>query len=214
MSTISCINNRYWCYLAGILGGSFDVMPHGDNICWFRMLPFSQNFELYQVVPASKLGAGTYRVRCKLWNNHNQKGNCRLFANQNVQYFGCKDEYANNQVDGESATYAGYGGTPDGMFLLKDMQVYVTLADGEDLRLGIRSDGRKSNGTRASDGTGWFKVDYFRIHQVDKDNNIINTIHHTKSAVMADTKSYTLGGRCVQRLQKGIYVQKGRKIMK
>ena len=31
---------------------------------------------------------------------------------------------------------------------------------------------------------------------------------------MADTKSYTLGGRCVHRLQKGIYVQKGRKIMK
>lgn len=141
--------------------------PHGDNICWFRMLPFSQDFELYQVVPASKLGAGTYRVRCKLWNNHNQKGNCRLFANQNVQYFGCKDEYANNQVEGESATYAGYGGTPDGMFLLKDMQVYVTLADGEDLRLGIRSDGRKSNGTRASDGTGWFKVDYFRLDKVD-----------------------------------------------
>ncbi len=141
--------------------------PHGDNICWFRLLPFPENFELYQVVPAEKLGAGTYRVSCRLWNNHGQKGNCRLFANQSVQYFGCRDEYVNNQLPNEQATFAGYGGTPDGMFLLKDMQVYVTLADGEDLRLGIRSDGRRSNGSRASDGTGWFKVDYFQLERVD-----------------------------------------------
>lgn len=149
---------------------------HGDNVCWFRLLPFSENFELYQVVPAEKLGAGTYRVTCMLWNNVNQKGNCRLFANQSVQYFGSPHEYINNRVSGEKATYAGYPGTPDGTFELKNMQVLVTLADGEDLRLGIRSDGRRSDGTRVSDGTGWFKVDYFKIEKVaDEEKPVENT---------------------------------------
>lgn len=140
---------------------------HGDNVCWFRMLPFSDNFELYQVVPADKLEAGVYKVTCKLWNGYNQKGNCRLFANNSVQYFGSKDEYKNNFVEGEDATFAGYGGTQDGYFYLENMQVYVTVADGEDLRIGIRSDGRKSDGSRPSDGTGWFKVDDFHLEKVE-----------------------------------------------
>ena len=140
--------------------------PHGDNICWFRLLPFSENFELYQVIPAVKLEPGIYKVTCKLWNNYSQKGNCRLFANQNVQYFGCEDEYGTNRVAGETATFAGYGGTTDGMFWLKDMQVYTQVAEGEDLRVGIRSDGRRKDGTRLSDGTGWFKLDYFTVERV------------------------------------------------
>lgn len=142
--------------------------PHGDNICWFRLLPFSENFELYQVIPANKLQPGIYKVSCILWNNYKQKGNCRLFANKAVRYFGCEDEYVSNRVDGESATFAGYAGAADGMFWLKDMQVYVTVSEGEDLRVGIRSDGRNSSGTRLSDGTGWFKVDNFRVEHVDR----------------------------------------------
>ena len=154
-------------------------------------------------------------VACKLWVEEGYLGTTRLFANDQVQYYGMEQDYSNNLTAGENNTFAGYVGGINGNFLLQDMFVYVDVAEGQSLRLGIRADGRQGDGTmHPEQKNGWFKVDYFRIHQVDKDNNIINTIHHTKSAVMADTKSYTLGGRCVQRLQKGIYVQKGRKIMK
>ena len=163
-----------WSVQGQINGVSYGINsdaknPHGDNICWFRLLPFSDNFELYQTIPAEKLEPGIYKVSCRLWNNYSQKGNCRLFANNNVQYFGSQDEYKNNQVEGEEATFAGYGGTQDNNFILHDMQVYVTIDEGDDLRVGIRSDGRKSDGTRggSNDATGWFKVDDFHVEKVD-----------------------------------------------
>lgn len=144
----------------------------GDNVCWFRLLPFSKGFELYQTIDKSLLEPGIYRVSCWLWNQYNQKGNCRLFANQNVQYYGSRDEYDKNIVEGEEATFAGYGGGDSGMapkFVMNEMVVYVTVGQDESLRLGIRSDGMKKDGSQASgdDATGWFKVDNFRIERVE-----------------------------------------------
>ena len=144
----------------------------GDNICWFRLLPFPKGFELYQTIDHSRIEPGIYRVSCWLWNQYNQKGNCRLFANQNVQYYGSRDEYDKNIMEGETATFAGYGGGDSNIspkFVMNEMVVYVTVGEGEDLRLGIRSDGMKKNGTQATgdDATGWFKVDNFRIERVE-----------------------------------------------
>ena len=145
---------------------------HGDNICWFRLLPFSKGFSLFQTIPSEKLEPGIYKVSCWLWNQYYQKGNCRLFANDAVQYFGSRDEYDRNIAEGENPTFAGYGGgdadiTPK--FIMNEMAVYVTIDEGEDLTLGIRSDGTKSNGSQATgdDPAGWFKVDNFRIEKVE-----------------------------------------------
>ena len=145
---------------------------HGDNVCWFRLLPFTKGFELYQTIDRELLEPGVYKVTCWLWNQYNQKGNCRLFANNQVQYFGSHDEYDKNIVEGEDATFAGFGGGDSNIspkFVMNEMAVYVTIHEGEDLRLGIRSDGTKANGTQASgdDATGWFKVDNFRIERVE-----------------------------------------------
>ena len=46
------------------------------------------------------------------------------------------------------------------------MEVYVTVAKGEDLKLGIRTGNRRNDGTTATDNAGWFKVDNFRIEKV------------------------------------------------
>lgn len=89
-----------------------------------------------------------------------------------MQYFGSRDEYDKNIVEGEDATFARYGGGDSNIapkFVMNEMAVYVTVAEGEDLTLGIRSDGTKFNGQQASgdDPAGWFKVDNFRIERVD-----------------------------------------------
>ena len=153
------------------------VNHHGENVCWYNTIPFPANFQLYQTIPASKLKAGTYRVTCQLWVANNKKGVTRLFANDNVAYFGSESDYQNCLTEGEEATFAGYtgdtGGTP---FILKDMEVTVHVSAGESLTLGIRSGNMKSDGsvTTSNDGTGWFKVDNFRIELIEDDETAIN----------------------------------------
>ncbi len=132
---------------------------HGDNVCWFRGTPMPEEFKLYQRVEG--LPAGTYRVECRLWAEKDLLGSVRLFANDNVQYFGKASDYVANRTEGETATFAGYEGTTTQS--LKDMYVDVTISEGETLELGIKTSNQKSDGTRATDATGWFKCDYFRI---------------------------------------------------
>ena len=124
-------------------------------------------FWLYQSIPASKIEAGTYRISCMLWVEADKKTNCRLFANNNVQYYGYESDYTNLLTPGENATYAGYAGGNTSSIVLRDMEVYVTIADGEDLSLGIKTGNMRNNGVRStSDNAGWFKVDYFRINKI------------------------------------------------
>jgi len=148
---------------------------HGDNLCWFYNSggTVPDFFQLSQTV--SGLDAGTYRVQCRLWAQSGNLGTVRLFANQNVQYYGKQTDYVSNLTDGEVNTFAGYSGTSTAS--LKDMQVVVTIAEGEDLTLGIRTSNQKSDGTRAtssSDNTGWFKCDYFRIEPYTAVAGIVN----------------------------------------
>ena len=148
---------------------------HGDNLCWFYnnsgVVP--DFFQLYQTI--SGLAAGTYRVQCRLWAQSGNLGTVRLFANNNVQYFGKQTDYVSNLTAGEVNTFAGYSGTSSAE--LKDMYVIVTIAEGEDLTLGIRTSNQKSDGSRAtssSDNTGWFKCDYFRIEPYNATPGIVN----------------------------------------
>ena len=139
---------------------------HGNNVCWINSNPMPASFKLYQVIPAAKIEPGVYRIQCKLWVEVGKKTSCRLFANNYVQYYGYESDYTNLLTPGEINSYAGYAGLESSNITLRDMQVYVTVGEGEDLEFGIKTGNKKNDGSTATDNAGWFKVDYFRIDRV------------------------------------------------
>lgn len=208
-----------WSVRGTLTGNSYginhDAINHyGENVCWYNTRPFPLDFQLYQTVPASKLQAGTYRVRCLLWCQTGQFGTCRLFANNNVQYFGRESDYDKNLTPGETATFAGHSGTGGTPFRLEEMMVEVTLKDGESLQLGIRTSKLKANGTEASgsEATGWFKVDHFTIERVEESEDGLAQPLRKGGDV---TQAYDLQGRPIngQLRQGDIYVIDGRKVV-
>ena len=213
-----------WSMQGKFPGTSFGINsdmanPHGKNGCWY--LPkegvMPDDFELYQVIPAEKIEPGKYAVYCKLWMQDGYLGTTRLFANDNVQYYGMDIDYDKNMTPGENATFAGYVGGQDNVFVLQDMYVNVEVAEGEDLRLGLRSGNMLPDGTQGSDRSGWFKTDFFRIHRLD------GTGVEGVSADNLDSDGavYNLAGQRVadnaagiSSLPAGIYVSNGRKFHK
>ena len=177
-------------------------------------------FVLSQTIPAAKLTPGTYRVACKLWVEVNKKTNCRLFANKNVQYYGTESDYTNLLTPGEINTYAGYAGGNTNEFVLRDMEVVVEVAEGEDLTIGIKSGNMRNNGVRSTnDNAGWFKVDFFRIHKI----NEATAIHQSTANSLHPSIVYDLQGRKIANsqlsmmkgsLKKGIYIADGRKFVR
>ena len=141
----------------------------GINVFWASGKPMPNTYELSQTIAASKLGAGTYLVTCLLGVQKDKMANCRLFANKNVQYYGKESDYlASMLTSSETNTFAGYGPSSAGKMTLRPMAVMVTLQDGENLKLGIRTSNFKADGTRStSDSHGWFKVDHFRLQRID-----------------------------------------------
>ena len=195
------------------------VNPNGKNGCWFLpkegLMP--NDFELYQTIPSGKIEPGRYLVCCRLWLQDGHLGTTRLFANNNVQYYGMDIDYARNLTDGEENSFAGYIGGQDNNFILQDMYVYVDVKEGEDLRIGIRSGNRNADGSEGCDRCGWFKTDYFRIHKADLSGlgNITAGNSTTRSEV------YDLAGRMVAsdissiaKLPAGIYISNGQKFVK
>lgn len=142
----------------------------GNYACWLSGdLTFPDLFEFYQIIPADSLQPGTYKVQCRLAVEDAKRTSQRLFANKNVQYHGAANQYTNNLTPGEINTFAGYPGAASD---LREMTVYVTLAKGEPLKLGIRTGRIKGDGTIATNVSplwGWFKVDYFRLERVEPD---------------------------------------------
>ena len=201
---------------------------HGDTHVWFynKGALFPDNFQLSQTIPAEKLTPGIYKIRCRLWCQTGKLGTCRLFANNNVQYFGKETDYVSNLTEGEVNTFANYTGTGASGYPLQEMQVTVQLAEGEDLTLGIRSGCTLSNGskpTSTSDVTGWFKADYFRLEYMaplpddDPSTGISNgesVNGKWQSTKWQNGKWFDLSGRPLpaksDRLR-GIVIQKGRK---
>lgn len=196
---------------------------HGNNVCWINSVPMPEKFTLYQTIPASELTPGKYRVACKLWVEVGRKTSCRLFANNNVQYFGTEADYTNLLTPGEINTYAGYPGGNTSDIVLRDMEVEVTVNADEDLTIGIKSGNRMNNGTTATNNAGWFKVDFFRIHRLEE-SGVEAVSPDSAEGIAPDAASdaiYNLHGRCVGhgadgygRLQPGVYVMSGRKLLK
>ncbi|MFC0877254.1 glycosyl hydrolase 115 family protein [Saccharicrinis sp. FJH2] len=173
-----------WSQTGYVPGNSFGINNdatnfEGANMCWYNVnqSPYAMpsKFELYQVV--DELPAGTYIVRCKLAAMSGYITNVRLFANNNVQYYGNEADYVSNLTEGETNTFAG--NTPvSGMSkaLLSEMAVKVTLNEGDSLKLGIRSGNLKSDGTAGTGASssrvyGGFKADDFRLELVGGNTN-------------------------------------------
>ena len=212
-----------WSVRGTLSGNSYGINHdaannYGENVCWYNTRPFPLDFQLYQTVPASKLKPGTYRVRCLLWCQSGAFGTCRLFANNNVQYFGKESDYDKNLAEGETATFAGHRGTSGATFILQEMEVTVAIGEGESLTLGIRTSCLKPDGTQAasSESTGWFKVDHFRIERVadDDGDNIGNIIPDPSVQRKGDGIWYNLAGQRQSHNSSGILIQNGEKILR
>lgn len=207
-----------WEHKGNLTGNSFGInndgkVFHGDNLCWMNSRPMPTDFRLYQTIPASKLGAGRYKVRCKLWLQTGGKTSCRLFANDHVQYFGSDFDYTTLLEPGEVATYAGYSGMPTSNYTLRNMVVELNLEDGEDLTLGIKSSNRMLDGTLSTGSAGWFKVDEFRVYRMSQSPTSI-TAPPAAAAPAPNDAVYDMLGRRLSagRSGRGIYVAGGRKV--
>jgi len=219
-----------WSVRGTLSGNSYginhDAINHyGENVCWYRTLPFPLDFQLYQTISASKLKPGTYRVRCLLWCQPGQLGTCRLFANDNVQYFGKESDYAENLTEGENATFAGHTSKSASSFIMEEMEVTAKVEAGENLTIGIRTSCLKSDGTEASnsEATGWFKVDHFRIERVEEEDptSLIPTPSPARDGSWYDLQGRKIGslptgtsGRRESRFGKShVWIQNGKKVV-
>ena len=132
---------------------------------------------LYQQIPAKKLGAGIYKVSCRMWVEKDFYGTACLFAdnqrgdNCNVQYWTNEPYYRNGTSGYDNITYTDYRTTfarhAGGFTAAQNMQrmeVYITLQDGDDLLLGIRTN--SANQGSDKNGAGYFMVDDFHVEKV------------------------------------------------
>lgn len=206
-----------WTATGKMKGNSWGVNQdakqiYGINTYWATSTPMPEAYELSQTIPAGKLEPGTYMVSCLLGVLKDKLGTCRLFANNNVQYYGKEEDYVYDVfTSGEKRTFASYVGSGDGRMILKPMEVIVTVAEGESLKLGIRTSNHRGDGSRVTGNNhGCFKVDHFRIQRIDaEDATAIDNTSKTHNT----HETYDLGGRKMGngRLQSGIYIKDGKK---
>lgn len=135
--------------------------------------------KLYQQIPAEKLGAGIYKVSCKMWIEKDFYGTACLFAdnqrgdNCNVQYWTTEPYYRNGTSGYDNITYTDYrttfarhagGFNSSTAQNMQRMLVYITLQDGDDLLLGIRTNSANQGSDKA--GAGYFMVDDFHVEKL------------------------------------------------
>ena len=196
---------------------------HGLNYCAFTpagYTPMPNDLCLYQTIPAGKLQPGTYRVSCLFWSEAGLEGMGRLFANNEVQYYGSPHDYEQNLTWGENNSFASYISEAVDGKSMQELSVEVTVEAGEDLTLGIRSGSLKGDGTQVtgSNRTGKFRVDYFRIERISNDDpDGIQPVYNSQLAVHSSAV-YNLNGQMVNgkrldNLPKGIYIRNGKKII-
>jgi hypothetical protein len=161
-----------WTRIGNLSGNSWGVNNdasnlHGEKACWYNSDVMPDYFELSQVL--ADLPPGEYMLRCRLGVPANPGGitTQRLFAENNVQYYGASDNYLSNLTVGENNTFAGYAAEGNGSGVnLKEMAVRFTVTETSDVTIGIKSSNKIKNGTSAGNRAGWFKVDYFRLELI------------------------------------------------
>lgn len=136
---------------------------------------------LFQHVPAEKLGAGMYKISCRMWVEKDYYGTSCLFAakgdgtNCNVQYWTTEAYYRNASSGYDALTYtdfrASFAGHAGGFNNIKTqhlqrMTVYINLREGDDLILGVRTNSSNQGVDKA--GAGYFIADDFRVEKVTR----------------------------------------------
>jgi hypothetical protein len=161
-----------WTRTGTLIGNSFGLNNdaanlHGTKVCWYNSTPMPADFQLSQTI--GDLPPGEYILRCKLGVPADPGGitTQRLFAGNNVQYYGAASDYQNNLTTGENNTFAGYAAEGSGSGInLKEMALKFTIADTTNVPIGIKSSNKLKNGSSATNNAGWFKVDHFRLERV------------------------------------------------
>ncbi len=155
-----------WLQTGNIVGTSFGINrdannKDGDNVCWYKSSPMPADFSLYQNIAG--LPAGKYTVRCRMAVPSGKLTTQRLFANNNVQYYGYASDYVSNIAANEEYSFASLNTLSATPYELAEMEVDVVVSNGETLKLGVYSSNKKSNGTNSTSDDGWFKIDHFRL---------------------------------------------------
>ena len=135
--------------------------------------------KLLQQIPAEKLGAGIYKVSCRMWIEKDFYGTACLFADNQrgdncvVQYWTTEPYYRNGTQGYDNITYTDYrtsfarhagGFNSSTAQNMQRMEVYVTLQDGDDLLLGIRTNSANQGSDKS--GAGYFMVDDFHVEKL------------------------------------------------
>ena len=175
------------------------------------------------------LPAGTYVLSAYVMVEHQWAGNCmttqRIFANNYVTMFGSEEAHAvnlpsdalaakvfdeNNDTDIKFLNYAGYtceSGDPYTHFP-RLMTVRFGVDESGIAKIGFRTNNIDPNGEARTSGIGWFKVDNFQLFYESEDiPTSVKGIENNVSQVNAH-EYYTLDGRRVNGLQRGVNIVK------
>jgi len=120
-------------------------------------------FEISQAV--SGLPNGVYKVSVDMQMSATSAGVSRL-GGQRV-FAGTSQTYY-REVEEED--FLGYDNTP-----LHAISVLSSVTNGT-LKLGVRTDPYRSDGTTGVNGVGWFKIDNFRLQLISKEENVIQVL--------------------------------------
>lgn len=175
------------------------------------------------------LPAGTYVLSAYVMVEHQWAGNClttqRIFANNYVTMFGSEETHAinlpsdaiaarmldeNNPTDIKFLNYAGYScesGDPYTHFP-RLMTVRFGVDENGVAKIGFRTNNIDPEGTERTSGIGWFKVDNFQLFYESED--IPLSIENVGKGVsgIASTEFYSLDGRRLNTLQRGVNIMK------
>ena len=210
-----------------------DYAPDGTHSYCLLSAPVPDTY-LYQRV--SGLPTGTYKVTVDM--NVTYDGGCsrltgqRLIVNNNVQYYGKEEYYITSELDRLhpeelSRTFAGYDevntnetGASGDMGNMSTLSVEVTIAKGDVLELGVRTDNNKEAMNRSYednwwDCTGRYKIDNFRLYCISTDVSGIESRTSEMDSQKA-TETYNLMGMKVnsRRMVRGLYIRNGKKYVK
>lgn len=183
---------------------------HGSNSCWFWNKPMPTDFEFFQTI--KNLPAGSYRLTCRLGAKKDYIGTLRLFADNNVAYFGAQADYkASVFKDNENNSFAGHVGTSD-YNTLQNMTVDFTTTTDGDVSIGIRTSNQRPDGSYDTSGeTGTFRVDYFQLYALGTTNilSVSTSQNHSHNGAV-----YDLSGRITAADTPGqIIIRNGRKLI-
>lgn len=180
------------------------------------------------------LPAGTYKVTVDM--NVTYEGGCsritgqRLLVNNVAQYYGKPEFYVEPELDNlhpeeVARTFAGYDevnstetGESGDMGNMSTLTVEVSIAEGEALTFGVRTDNNKSATTRNYEENWWdccgrFKIDNFHLFYVSTEVSGIEALENAASS--QDGAAYNLMGIKVDPASvRGIYIKNGKKYYK